>query len=264
MAERPTTADVNGRLWGSAATDWATIQEKTCLPVYEAVFSWLKPESGTRYLDAGCGAGLAAQLARARGASVSGLDAAQNMLAIARQRTPDGDFRLGQLESLPFEDGTFDLVTGFNSFQYAAEPVHALEEARRVTRPGGHVVVVTWGTPEGMEAAALVAALKPLLPPPPPGAPGPFALSDEAALRGFASNAGLTPLEVRDVDTPWRYASLDEALRGLGSSGVAARAAENSGRAAVDEAHTAALAAFRRPDGSYQIGARFRCLLARA
>jgi ubiquinone/menaquinone biosynthesis C-methylase UbiE len=177
---------------------------------------------------------------------------------------PNGDFRVGELESLPFPDRTFDLVTGFNSFQYAGNPGAALAEARRVAKPGATVVIMTWGKPEGMEAASLVAALKPLLPPPPPGAPGPFALSDEATLRAFATGAGLDPAEVFDVDSPWHYRDLATALRGLGSAGVAARAMENSGEQAVDSAYAAALAAFRRPDGSYRIGATFRCLLARA
>ncbi|HEX2230293.1 MAG TPA: class I SAM-dependent methyltransferase, partial [Candidatus Binatia bacterium] len=199
-----------------------------------------------------------------RGAQVSGLDAAPDLLAIARSRVPSGDFHVGDLESLPFPDKKFDLVTGFNSFQYAGNPGVALGEARRVTKSGAHVVIMTWGKPEGMEAASLVAALRPLLPPPPPGAPGPFALSDEAALRAFATGAGLAPLEVFDVDSPWRYSDLTTALRGLASSGVAARAFENASEDAVDEAHAKALASFRQSDGSYKIGATFRCPLARA
>jgi hypothetical protein len=115
-----------------------------------------------------------------------------------------------------------------------------------------------------MEAASLVAALKPLLPPPPSGAPGPFALSDETALRGFADEAALEPLKVFDVDAPWHYADLPTALRGLRSSGVAARAIENSSAQAVDEVHTKALIPFRQPDGTYKVGATFRCLVTRA
>jgi ubiquinone/menaquinone biosynthesis C-methylase UbiE len=62
---------------------------------------------------------------------------------------PDGVFCLGELESLPFANGAFDLVTGFNSFQYAANPGAALAEAKWVVKPGAHVVVVTWGDPVG-------------------------------------------------------------------------------------------------------------------
>ncbi len=261
---KQTTSAANGKLWGAAAEDWAGIQEGTCRPVYEAVFAKIGVRAGMTYLDAGCGAGMATQIAAAQGATVFGLDAAEPLLEIARRRVPTGDYRLGELEQLPFADATFDLVTGFNSFQYAADPKAALSEAKRVAKPGAPVVIMTWGRPEGMEAASLVAALRPLMPPPPPGAPGPFALSDETALRAFAEAAGLTPVELMDVDSPWVYADLATALRGLGSSGVAARAAANSNKTAVDEAHTAALAPFVQADGSYRVGATFRCLITNA
>jgi ubiquinone/menaquinone biosynthesis C-methylase UbiE len=98
---------------------------------------------------------------------VSGVDAAEAMLSIARSRVPTGDFREGDLEELPFADESFDVVTGFNSLQYAGNPVAALREAGRVAKRGGFVVIMTFGEPEGMEVAALLTALKPLLPPPP-------------------------------------------------------------------------------------------------
>jgi SAM-dependent methyltransferase len=258
------TAIPNGRLWGARARDWAELQEPQFARAYEAVFGRNGPESGAAYCDLGCGSGLAASIASARGARVAGLDAAEQLLSIARARVPTGDFRQGDLEDLPFEDGTFDVVTGFNSFQYAGNPVAALGEARRITRRDGRVVVMTWGPPEGMDAASLVAALKPLLPPPPPGAPGPFALSDKAALIRFAESAGLRPLEVHDVECTWAYADLTAAVRGFGSAGVAVRAAENTSQDALDRAHEAALKPFAEPDGSYQLGAVFRWLSAAA
>jgi hypothetical protein len=71
-------------------------------------------------------------------------------------------------------------------------------------------------------------------------------------------------VELMDVDSPWVYADLATALRGLGSSGVAARAAGNSSKEAVDAAHAAALVPFVQADGSYRVGATFRCLVTRA
>jgi SAM-dependent methyltransferase len=264
MEQKTTTSVVNGRFWGSAAADWAAIQEHNCAPVYRATFDHVALRAMTDYADLGCGAGMAAQLAAERGSQVSGLDASENLLTIARSRVPTGDFRVGELEHLPFPDASFDLVTGFNSFQYAANPSAALAEAKRVARRGAKVVIMTWGEPEGMEAASLVAALRPLLPSPPPGAPGPFALSDERTLRSFAAGAGLEPLTLFDVDSPWRYLDLATALRALRSSGVAAKAIEHSSTEAVDEAHVRALTPFRQLDGSYKIAATFRCLITRA
>jgi ubiquinone/menaquinone biosynthesis C-methylase UbiE len=54
---------------------------------------------------------------------------------------PAGDFRQCDLEELPFADETFDVVTGFNSLQYAGNPVAALREVGRVAKRGGSVVV---------------------------------------------------------------------------------------------------------------------------
>jgi len=88
---------------------------------------------------------------------------------------------------------------------------------------------MTWGDPAGMEAAQLVGAMKPLLLPPPPGAPGPFALSDEAALRAFAVAGGLTPGALFDVGT-WSYPDEATGLRGLACSGVATTAMEHAGK----------------------------------
>ena len=99
--------------------------------------------------------------------------------------------------------------------------------------------------------------------PPPPGAPGPFALSDETVLRKFAEDAELDPIEIFDVDSSFHYADLDIGLRALNSTGVAARAMENSSEEAVSQAHREALAPFRQADGSYHAAAVFRCLLAR-
>ena len=257
------TSEEHGRLWGARARDWADFQEATVRPVFEAVLERTRVGPGTRYLDAGCGAGMAAAIAAARGAEVSGIDAAEAMLTIARSRVPGGDFRQGDLENLPFPDESFDVVTGFNSLQYAGNPVAALREAGRVTKRHGSVVIMTFGDPSGMGAAALVTALKPLLPPRAPDAPGPFALSDEAALRRFATDAGLRPVDVFDVDSPWIYADEEAALRGLTSTGNAVRAMEHVSEGVVIETYTKAIAPFRQPDGRVRASAWFRCLLAR-
>jgi SAM-dependent methyltransferase len=263
MSEKQTTNSANGKFWGERAEDWADIQEGQCRVVYETVLTRLITQ-GTRYCDAGCGAGMAAMIAHGLGACVSGLDASEALLSIARRRVPTADFRHGDLEELPFGNAGFDVVTGFNSFQYAAHPVEALREAKRVAVPGATVIIMTWSEPAGMPAAQLVAALKPFLPPPPPGAPGPFALSDRSALEAFAAKAGLEPFEVLDVDCPWMFPDLPTARRGFGSTGVAAKARAHSGETAVEQANEAALSSFRQPDGSYRIGASFRCLFARA
>ena len=141
---------------------------------------------------------LAAQVFARTIANVAGIDASAAFIDIARERLPGRNFRVGDMESLPHADGSFDVVTGFNAFQYAASPANALREARRVTQPDGVVVIATWGLPEDCEAAGHLKALGALMPRLlPPGAPGPFALSDEAKLKALASDAGLTPIDWR-------------------------------------------------------------------
>jgi len=260
---KPRTAAAHGRLWGARARDWSELVEPRMQPVYEAAFARVGFGAGMRYLDVGCGAGFAARLAARRGALVSGLDAAENMLAIARERVPEGDFRLGDIEELPFPDHNFDVITGFNSFQFAGNPETAFAQARRVAKPSAMLAIVTWDRPEGMEAALLLSALKPLLPPAPAGAPSPFALSDEAVLHALVERAGLTRLETLAVDAPLIYPDLDTALRALRSAGGSAKAMELAGVEAVDGAHKGAIAPFRRADGSYRVHARFRCLFCR-
>ena len=119
------TAQAQGELWGARAQDWATLQEASMLPMYEAALAAAQVGARTRFLDAGCGAGLALQTAEKLGANVSGLDASSELIAIAKGRCPVGDIRVGEIEEMPFADDTFDVTTGFNSFQYAADPVKA-------------------------------------------------------------------------------------------------------------------------------------------
>jgi SAM-dependent methyltransferase len=181
------TAPVQGRLWSARARDWAEVQEATTvLPLFEAIADSLGVGAGTRVLDVGCGAGRFLRLAADRGADVAGLDATAALVAIARERLPGADLREGEMERLPWDDGSFDAVSGINAFQYAARPAAAAAEAARVVRHGGLVAVATWGRPEDCEAAAYLGALGMLLPPPPPGAPGPFALSQPGALASLA------------------------------------------------------------------------------
>lgn len=139
----------------------------------------------------------------------------------------------------------------------------ALAEAKRVVSKNGSVVIATWGEPEGMEAANLVAALKPLMQPPPPGTPGPFALSDENALREFAEQASLQPIDVFDVDCPFGYSDAETAVRGLCSAGVAAKVTEAVGVDLVEKAYRDAIDQFVQPDGSVKVEATFRCLVSK-
>jgi SAM-dependent methyltransferase len=258
------SASVQGELWGARARDWAEVQEPTQRELYPPVFDAAGLGEGTSLLDVGCGSGVAAAIARERGAKVSGIDASAPTVEIARQRVPDGDFRVGELEALPYDDHSFDVVTGFCSFQYAADPVHALEEARRVVRPGGTIAILTWGQPEHCEAAAIIKALGSLLPPPPPGAPGPFALSAPGALEDLARRAGLTTSRAAEFSTRWEYPDRDTALRAHLSAGPAAKAIKHANEERVAAAVSDAIAPFRTATGGYTLENSWRYLLTTA
>lgn len=262
-ARQPDPREVTGRLWGTRARDWADLQEVTARPVYQIVLERTAVGQGTHYLDVGCGAGLSIQLAHERGASVAGLDASEALLTVARERVPSGDFRQGDLQALPYEDGGFDVVSGFNSFQFASDPTAALQEAGRVTTADGLVAIVVWGDPVGMEAATIVTTLASLLPPAQSTTPGPFSLSDQAAISQLAADAGLAAVDLFDIPHLWNYPDESTAIRAASSSGVAARAMEYRGAQAVIDALATAITPFRASDGSYRIEARFRCLVAR-
>jgi SAM-dependent methyltransferase len=86
-------------------------------------------------------------------------------------------------EALPFEDDSFDLVTGFNSFFLAGDITAALREAGRVAKPGAAVVIQVWGDPANCELIAVLRALTPLRPERP-------ARSRRSASRGRSRFAG--------------------------------------------------------------------------
>ena len=258
------SATLQGELWSTRARDYAEVQEPTFLPLYESVFRRPELAKANAHLDVGCGPGLAAQTFAKMIGKVAGIDASAPFIEIAKRRVPSGDFRVAEMETLPHMDASFDVVTGFNSFQYAASPLNALREARRVAKPAGIVVIAVWGLPEQCEAAGHLKALGSLMPPPPAGAPGPFALSEETKLKAFASDAGLTPLTVVDVECPWLYPNLETALRGLMSSGPAERAIRASSFERARDALTGSIAQYRTASGAYHINNTFRFLMARA
>jgi len=257
------SANVQSHLWGARARDWAEVQESTVAPLYQAVLHKTAVGPGATLLDVGCGAGMFCQMAAKLGTQVSGLDATEPLLAIARERVPDGDFRAGEMEELPYSKQTFDVVTGLNSFQYAASPVKALQEACRVSRAGAPVVIAVWGKREDTEFAACLAALGSLSPPPPPGTPGPFALSADGALEAIVAQAGMSPGNIEEVDCLWDYPDGNTALLGLLSAGPATRAIQHAGEEPVREAFVKALAPFKTASGRYQLRNKYRYLIAR-
>jgi SAM-dependent methyltransferase len=92
-------------------------------------------------LDAACGTGRYAEFLAARGHQVIGVDSSPDMLARARTRVPDGDFRPGDLRQLPVADEAVDLVVCALALTHVSSLDPVVGEFARVLRPGGHVVI---------------------------------------------------------------------------------------------------------------------------
>src|SRR5690242_5973293 len=114
---------------------------------------------GTSLLDLGCGDGAFCAFAADLGATVQGLDAEPGSIAQAMDAVPRGEFRLGMMETLPWPDASFDVVTTFNAMQYALDPELAMAEASRVVRIGGRLAVCKWGPPAANQFFAFLAAV---------------------------------------------------------------------------------------------------------
>lgn len=248
--------------WGAQPQDWTTYQETAVRPLYEAVFDQLGLTADTRLLDVGCGAGLAAQLAASRGARIWALDASAALLEIARSRVPEGEFRLGDMAALPYPETSFDVVTGFNSFQFATDLAAVFGQVKRVSRPGGSVVVAVWGRPEECESAITIDAISRLVPDPRPGLRGPFALSAPGVVEVALIQAGLGRTSSGTVACPYIYPDLDAAVAGWQASGTAARAMQHVGAEAVRQAIIDSLPPYRTPDGRYRQHNIFRYVIA--
>jgi len=256
------TGQAQGGPGRDGARAWATFQEPHARPLYDTVHMRLGIGPGTRLLDVGCGPGGAALLAVQKGARVAGLDAATGMIEVARERVPEGDFQVGDMDTLPWPDGSFDAITGFNSFQFARNPVAALEEVRRVLAPGGRLGLVIWAPRDQSQQPRIMAAISALAPPQPPEAPGPFALSAPGRVEAVLEAAGLRTTERGEASIVVAYPDADAACRAMMAGSAGVRAVQHSGEDRVRQAILEALEPFRMETGGYRLENRFRFVIA--
>ncbi len=98
-------------------------------------------------LDLAAGTGTSSQPFRDRGATVVPCDFSVGMLRVGKQARPRLPFVAGDGTRLPFADDTFDAVTISFGLRNIVDPDAGLRELRRVTRPGGRVVVCEFSSP---------------------------------------------------------------------------------------------------------------------
>ena len=252
-----------GPLWGARPDDWA-ISEEQHVPGYEAALERIDLESGQRVLDIGCGVGVFLGLVAERGAEPFGIDASEALIELARTRVPAADLRVGDMESLPYDDDTFDLVTGFTSFFFANDMVGALGEAGRVAKPGAPVVIQVWGAHERCSLEAMKEIARPFFPPRPLDAPPDPNFSQPGALEALALEAGLTPVTAFETSWAYTYADADTLGRALVAPAGVAVLVGPEREEAIKGAIVDGLARFRTADGSYRLENEYRYLIARA
>jgi SAM-dependent methyltransferase len=194
--------------------------------VVEPLLDAAQVREGVDVLDVASGPGYMAAAAARRGARVIGVDFSAAMVSLARARHAGIDFREGDAEALPFEDGRFDAVVMSFGVLHLARPEHAMAEAFRVLRSGGRFGFTVWAPPEravafGMVLRAVQTHGKADVPLP-PGPPF-FRYSDPVTAIAALRNIGFDQPSVIEVPQLWRLPSTDALFRIM--SGATARTA---------------------------------------
>jgi SAM-dependent methyltransferase len=169
---------------------------------------------GQRVLDVACGTGALTAAVDRRvlpGGTVLGLDASPEMLAVARRKHADIEWREGRAESLSFADASFDAVVSQFGLMFFDDRVAALREMQRVLRPRGRLAVAVCDALEHSPGyASLAALLERLFGKRVADAfRAPFLLGDPAALRALCADAGIAEANVVQREGTVRFASID-------------------------------------------------------
>lgn len=252
------------------ARDWAEIQERMLVPLYEAVYERLRVDRETRLLGLGCGSGLALLLAAARGARVVGTDTDEARLSLARARlSPEPQWGAepwpvqllpGGLEKLP-KSGRYNLVTAFDVLPEADALAAVAARAERESP----IVLASWGTTEphtraparsGGRRTATSTAPQPVTPSAEEEGGG------ESGLRRRAHAAGLRVVDAGQVNCPFGYADVDSAVRGLLSTGRYGDPAHTAEESDVRRELTDALHVHLREDGTIWLPHLFHYVIA--
>lgn len=187
-------------------------------PLAEQLVALAAPRDGERVVDVACGTGIVARLAAQRvgeRGTVAGVDLNGGMLDVARAQSAAIAWRQGDAETLPLDDGAFDLVLCQQGLQFFPRRGAALAEMHRVLAPGGRLALSVmrpithnagWGAladaltrHAGPEAGAMMRA--------------PFPDWDAAELRELVTSAGFHDVRVRIVVASARYPSAQELVR---------------------------------------------------
>ena len=220
--------------WGRQAVEFAALAEPTNCREYVAMHHRLDLGAGDRLLDMACGSGLAIELATLRGARCAGIDASPRLIAVARDRNPEADLRVGDMNALPWQDATFDLVTSFRGI-WGTTPF-ALEEAYRVLTPGGRIGLTVWGhikaSPGAWVMEPFVLATEPKV----QNQAAMVALGRPGAGEGLLADIGFSNVQRVDLPFVFEFADPEAYARAIASTGPAFEAIQTVGEEAFHDA----------------------------
>ena len=216
--------------WGRQAVAFATICEPTNCREYVALHHHLGVRAGDRLLDVACGAGLALELAGLLGARCAGIDASPRLIAVARDRNPDGDLRVGDMHALPWDDDAFTVVTSFRGI-WGTTP-GAVAEVYRVLAPGGRVGLTVWGHIKASPGAWALAPLALAADPKVEHQASMVALGRPGAGEAVLQEAGFVEVERIDIPFVFEFADPEVYARAIASTGPAFEAIDAVGETA--------------------------------
>lgn len=232
--------------WGRRAVDFATLAEPANCREYIAVHQRLGVGSGVRLLDMACGSGLAIELARIQGATCAGIDASPRLVAVARDRSPDCDIRVGDMQATPWADASFDILTSFRGI-WGTTPA-AVDEARRLLVSGGRLGMTVWGNVGKSPGAWLLAPFLWATDEKIQHQADMVALGRPGVGEAFLADSGFEVEERFEVPFAMEYADPETYARAIASTGPAYEAIQSIGEEEF-VARAAALAADHVRDG---------------
>jgi SAM-dependent methyltransferase len=205
--------------WGEKAESYGLLTGRITVRVVEPLLDAAGVAAGMRVLDVGTGPGYAAERAVERGAVATGVDIADEVVALARRSTRGVRFVRGDAENLPFAKRSFEaLVCGFG-INHFPRPERAIEEFARVVAPGGGIALATWAMPGcNRFLGILVDALRACSVSRPQEAvagPDPYRFAHDDELRALLRDAGLEDIEVHSVSLSQRVSDANGLWEGV-------------------------------------------------
>lgn len=170
---------------------------------------------GQHVLDVACGTGILTRVIAERvgtDGSVSGVDANPGMLAVASRIVPGIKWHKGDAEALPCENDSFDAVLCQFGLMLFSSPRIALQEMKRVLRPGGQLAAAVFGSLDDLPAyAALAGVYERMVDKSVADALRmPFSMGDTDALASVFASAGLGSVEMRTEAGTARFPGVRE------------------------------------------------------